>query len=134
MEVTGYSRTHREETSNATIEQVLTDEANRTENNKNKPLIYGNKKLKLISTIKVEDIEQRKYSSKGWGNCAEAHAAYLIAKSLNIENQFLESLFIDRAVGFNEGYHDNDRDKRCRNCSQWCPPNSRKSAKLPKNE
>ena len=132
-EVTGYSRTHRPETTNEIIEQSLTNEAIRTEQNKEKPNLYGNRKKKLILTQKVIDKEQRRAPSNGWGNCAEAHAAYLIVNLLNRNNQFIESLFIDKATSVLDGHHDKERDARCKNCEQWCPPNAKKSAKLPKN-
>lgn len=93
-EVTGYSRTHRPETTNEIIEQSLTNEAIRTEQNKEKPNLYGNRKKKLILTQKVIDKEQRRAPSNGWGNCAEAHAAYLIVNLLNRNNQFIESLLL----------------------------------------
>jgi len=113
---------------NKDIQNKLTSIANRFETNKEKVnrILNGLKKSskakrQVVSTIKIIDKVYRNDKLVGWGNCAEPHSVYNIARNLK-DNQYIIELTVDKAVTIENGVsnkHDKEHDKRCLNCEQW---------------
>ena len=127
IDKTGVSYSGRNGVNNSDIERMLTTTATRFNNRRERVnSILIRSRESIVLTQKVEDRMNRQGDHTGWGNCAEPHAVYEIARQLG-ENDYIVNLKIDNAYTVDdEGMHrySSTSDARCRNCSQWCPTNN----------